>query len=190
MCPVCAFALALDRPADDTTVASKPDPYAPSRLIGSYRLLEKIGEGGMGEVWRAEQTEPIRRTVALKLIKPGMDTRQVIARFEAERQALALMDHPCVAKVFEAGSTPEGRPYFAMEYISGLPITEHCDRHMLTTEERLALFLQVCGGVQHAHQKAVIHRDLKPSNVLVSLQGGVATPKIIDFGVAKATASV
>lgn len=155
-------------------------------LIGPYRLLEKIGEGGMGEVWLAGQVEPIRRRVALKIIKRGMDTRQIVARFEAERQALALMDHPAIAKVLDAGETPEGRPYFVMEHVDGVPITEHCDRHRLTNRERLALFVQVCEGVQHAHQKAVIHRDLKPSNVLVTLQDGKPVPKIIDFGVAKA----
>jgi non-specific serine/threonine protein kinase/serine/threonine-protein kinase len=157
-------------------------------LIGPYRLLQKIGEGGMGEVWLAEQTEPVRRRVALKVIKQGMDTKQVIARFEAERQALAMMDHPYIAKVFEAGSTPEGRPYFAMEHVPGVPITEHCDRQRLDTKERLKLFRQVCEGVQHAHQKAIIHRDLKPSNVLVSVRDGRVVPTIIDFGVAKATA--
>ena len=160
----------------------------PSHSIGPYRLLQKIGEGGMGEVWQAEQTEPVRRRVAIKVIKEGMDTKQVIARFEAERQALAMMDHPRVAKVLDAGSTAEGHPFFVMEYVSGVPITEHCDRHNLTTLERLDLFMQVCDGVQHAHHKAIIHRDLKPSNVLVSIQDGTAVPKIIDFGVAKATA--
>ncbi len=140
--------------------------------IGPYRLLQKVGEGGMGEVYKAEQTHPVRRLVALKVIKAGMDTKQVVARFEAERQALAMMDHPAVAKVFDAGATPRGRPYFAMEYVKGVPITEQCDRHKLTTRERLDLFMQVCEGVQHAHQKAIIHRDLKPSNVLVALRDG------------------
>jgi serine/threonine protein kinase/Tfp pilus assembly protein PilF len=175
------------RPSDVSTVAVGPGANA-SDAIGPYRLLQKLGEGGMGEVWLAEQTDPVRRRVALKLIKVGMDTKQVVGRFEAERQALALMDHPSVAKVFDAGSTAEGRPYFVMEYVAGVPITEHCDRHRLTVRERLELFMDVCGGVQHAHQKAIIHRDLKPSNVLVSLQDGKAAPKIIDFGVAKATA--
>ncbi len=138
------------------------------RRIGPYRILQKIGEGGMGVVWLAEQTEPVRRKIALKIIKHGMDTKQVVARFEAERQALAMMDHPCIAKVFDAGSTESGRPYFAMEYVQGVPITEHCDSQRLTTRERLELFQQVCEGVQHAHQKAIIHRDLKPCNVLVS----------------------
>jgi serine/threonine protein kinase/tetratricopeptide (TPR) repeat protein len=159
-----------------------------SRMVGSYRLLQKIGEGGMGEVWIAEQHKPIHRRVALKLIKAGMDTKQVIARFESERQALAMMDHPAIAKVFDAGETEDGRPYFVMEYVQGIPITAHCDQNRLTTQERLELFKHVCEGVQHAHQKAIIHRDLKPSNILVVIQDGAAVPKIIDFGVAKATA--
>jgi non-specific serine/threonine protein kinase/serine/threonine-protein kinase len=158
------------------------------QTVGPYRLLQKLGAGGMGQVWLAEQTEPVRRRVAIKLIKAGMDTKEVVARFESERQALAMMDHPAIAKVFEAGSTAAGRPYFVMEYVTGVPITAHCDTHRLATNERLELFIQVCEGVQHAHQKAIIHRDLKPSNVLVSVQDGKATPKIIDFGVAKATA--
>jgi non-specific serine/threonine protein kinase/serine/threonine-protein kinase len=141
----------------------------------------------MGEVWLAEQQEPVKRKVALKVIKQGMDTKQVVARFEAEKQALALMDHPAIAKVFDAGATPGGRPYFAMEHVQGVPITEYCDRHRLTNRERLELFMQVCEGVQHAHQKAVIHRDLKPSNVLVAIRDDRPVPKIIDFGVAKAT---
>jgi non-specific serine/threonine protein kinase/serine/threonine-protein kinase len=149
--------------------------------------MQAIGEGGMGTVWLAEQTRPVRRQVALKIIKAGMDTAQVVARFEAERQALAMMDHPAIARVFDAGATPEGRPYFVMEYIKGEPITTYCTRHKLSIDERIALFLQVCHGVQHAHQKGVIHRDLKPSNVLVTLQGDRPVPKIIDFGVAKAT---
>src|ERR1700720_4159074 len=140
----------------------------------------------MGEVWRAEQTEPFHRTVALKLIKAGMDTKAVVARFDSERQALALMEHPNIAKVFEAGATPEGRPYFVMEYVPGLPITDDCDRHPLTIHERLGLFMQVCEGVQHAHQKAIIHRDLKPSNILVEEVDGKPVPRIIDFGLAKA----
>jgi non-specific serine/threonine protein kinase/serine/threonine-protein kinase len=181
-----------DRPAgppDDleTTSAEEPLTETPQQ-IGPYRLLEKLGEGGMGEVWLAEQTEPVNRRVALKVIKQGMDTKQVVGRFEAERQALAMMDHPAVAKVFDAGATPEGRPYFAMEHVHGVPITEFCDRHKLSNRERLELFIQVCEGVQHAHQKAIIHRDLKPTNVLVATQDGKRLPKIIDFGVAKATA--
>jgi eukaryotic-like serine/threonine-protein kinase len=155
-------------------------------VIDRYRLLQKIGEGGMGEVWLAEQREPVRRRVALKLVKTGMNTREVMARFESERQALALMDHPAIAKVFDAGSTDEGVPYFVMEYVAGVPITTYCDNHRLTTRERLELFMRVCEGVQHAHQKAIIHRDLKPSNILVTEVDGKAAPKIIDFGVAKA----
>ena len=158
------------------------------RTIGPYHLLQQIGEGGMGEVWVAEQHKPIHRRVALKLIKAGMDTKQVIARFESERQALAMMDHPAIAKVYDAGETDEGRPYFVMEYVQGIPITTYCDQNRLTTQERLELFRHICEGVQHAHQKAIIHRDLKPSNILVAMQDGVAVPKIIDFGVAKATA--
>src|ERR1700731_480793 len=154
--------------------------------IGPYRLIQLLGTGGMGEVWRAEQTEPFHRTVALKLIKPGMDTRAVVARFESERQALALMEHPNIAKVFDAGATPAGRPYFVMEYVSGLPITDYCDKRRMTIKERLALLMQVCEGVQHAHQKAIIHRDLKPSNVLVEEVDNKPVPKIIDFGLAKA----
>jgi tetratricopeptide (TPR) repeat protein len=154
--------------------------------LGRYRLLQKIGEGGMGEVWLAEQKEPVRRRVALKLIKAGMNTREVMARFESERQVLALMDHPAIAKVFDAGTTPDGAPYFVMEYVAGVPITTYCDNHRLSTHERLELFVRVCEGVQHAHQKAIIHRDLKPSNILVTELDGRAAPKIIDFGVAKA----
>ena len=176
---------------------SSPDPgvtraaeaaAVASRSFGPYRLLHIIGEGGMGEVWLAEQTTPIRRQVALKVIKAGMDTVQVVARFEAERQALALMDHPAIATVYDGGSTPEGRPYFVMEHVKGEPITTYCDRHKLAMRDRLELFAQVCDGVQHAHQKGVIHRDLKPSNVLVAVQDDRPVPKIIDFGVAKATA--
>jgi serine/threonine protein kinase/tetratricopeptide (TPR) repeat protein len=158
----------------------------PGLLIGRYHLLQKVGEGGMGEVWLAEQTEPVRRRVALKLVKAGMNTREVIARFESERQALALMDHPAIAKVFDAGSTPQGAPYFVMEYVAGVPITAYCDKHRLSTRDRLELFMHVCEGVQHAHQKAIIHRDLKPSNILVTEVDGHPAPKIIDFGVAKA----
>ena len=157
-------------------------------IIGPYRLIQRLGHGGMGEVWLAEQKEPVRRRVAIKLIKAGMDTHEVVARFESERQALALMNHPAIAKVFDAGSTAEGRPYFVMEYVSGIPITRYCDEHKLTTRQRLELFVRVCEGVQHAHQKAILHRDLKPSNILVGEIDGVAAPRIIDFGVAKATA--
>jgi len=177
----------LDDPGRLSTRA--PASPEPAGMIGAYRLLEKIGEGGMGEVWRAEQTEPMRRQVALKVIKSGMDTGQVVARFEAERQALAWMDHPAIAKVYDAGATPRGLPYFVMELVDGEPITAYCDRHRLATPERLELFLQVCEGVQHAHQKGVIHRDLKPSNILVTAHGDRPQPRIIDFGVAKATAA-
>jgi serine/threonine-protein kinase len=159
----------------------------PGTVIGPYKLLEQIGEGGMGLVFMAEQTQPVRRRVALKVLKPGMDTRQVVARFEAERQALALMDHPHIAHVFDAGATASGRPYFVMELVRGVPITEFCDQRLLTTRQRLELFVLVCQAMQHAHQKGIIHRDLKPSNVLVTLHDVVAVPKVIDFGIAKAT---
>ncbi len=172
--------------------ATREDPSSPAGgrggLIPPYRLLEKLGEGGMGEVWLAEQSEPVKRRVAIKVIKAGMDTKRVIARFEAERQALAVMDHPTIAKVFDAGETPRGLPFFAMEYVRGEMLTSYCDRHRLTNEARLRLFLEVCAGVQHAHQKGIIHRDLKPGNVLVAIQDDRPVPKIIDFGVAKATA--
>jgi serine/threonine protein kinase len=156
-------------------------------MIGRCKLLEEIGEGGMGAVYMAEQTEPIRRQVALKIIKLGMDTKQVVARFEAERQALAVMDHPNIAKVHDAGATDSGRPYFVMELIRGLPITEHCDQNNLTTKARIELFIDVCHAVQHAHLEGVIHRDIKPSNVIVTLIDGKPVPKVIDFGIAKAT---
>ncbi len=156
-------------------------------VIGRYKLLERIGEGGMAVVYMAEQERPIRRKVALKIIKLGMDTRQVIARFEAERQALAMMDHPNIAKVLDAGATETGRPYFVMELVTGVSITEYCDKNNLNTRERLGLFMQVCNAVQHAHQKGIIHRDIKPTNVLVTMQDGKAVPKVIDFGIAKAT---
>ena len=160
----------------------------PGTVIGTYHLLQPIGQGGMGEVWLAEQKQPVRRRVAIKLIKAGMDTRDVVARFESERQALALMDHPAIAKVFDAGSTPQGRPYFVMEYVIGMPITAYCDKNKLSMRQRLELFILVCDGVQHAHQKAILHRDLKPSNILVGEVDGKPAPRIIDFGVAKATA--
>jgi WD40 repeat protein/serine/threonine protein kinase len=155
--------------------------------VGPYKILERIGEGGMGVVYMADQLRPVRRRVALKIIKPGMDSRQVIARFEAERQALAMMDHPGIARVLDAGTTDAGRPYFAMELVKGIPVTEYCDANNLTPHERLGLFVQVCQAVQHAHTKGVIHRDLKPTNILVTLHDGVPVPKIIDFGIAKAT---
>ena len=156
-------------------------------LGGRFKLLEEIGEGGMGTVWMAQQTEPVKRTVAIKLIKAGMDSRQVLARFEAERQALALMDHPNIAKVLDAGVAPDSRPYFVMELVKGIPITKYCDEHHLTPRQRLELFIPVCHAIQHAHQKGIIHRDLKPSNVLVALYDDRPVPKVIDFGVAKAT---
>jgi serine/threonine protein kinase/Flp pilus assembly protein TadD len=159
----------------------------PGAAIGPYKLLEQIGEGGFGVVFMAEQQQPVRRKVALKVLKPGMDTRQVIARFEAERQALALMDHPNIAKVLDAGETASGRPYFVMELVKGVPITHYCDQGHLTPRQRLQLFGAVCQAVQHAHQKGIIHRDLKPSNVLVTLQDGQPSVKVIDFGIAKAT---
>jgi serine/threonine protein kinase/Tfp pilus assembly protein PilF len=157
-------------------------------VVGAYKLLERLGEGGMGVVFMAEQLRPVRRRVAVKIIKPGMDSKQVVARFEAERQALALMDHPGIARVLDAATTEAGRPYFAMELVRGVPITSYCDEHQLTPRERLGLFVQVCHAVQHAHHKGVIHRDLKPTNVLVTAHDGVPVPKVIDFGIAKATA--
>jgi serine/threonine protein kinase/WD40 repeat protein len=159
----------------------------PGTVIGPYKLLQQIGEGGMGVVFRAEQSQPVQRQVALKIIKPGMDSRQVIARFKAEQQALALMDHPNIARVFDAGTTESGRPYFVMELVIGVPITDYCDQQRLTPQRRLELFIPICHALQHAHQKGIIHRDLKPTNVLVALYDGRPVPKVIDFGVAKAT---
>jgi serine/threonine-protein kinase len=179
--PVAALDPDLMRGQDSPGIAE-----GPGTVIGPYKLLEQIGEGGMGLVFVAEQEQPIRRRVALKVIKPGMDTREVVARFEAERQALALMDHPHIAQVLDAGATDSGRPYFVMELVRGLPVTEYCDQARLTTRQRLGLFVTVCRAVQHAHQKGVIHRDLKPSNVLVTLHDGTPVVKVIDFGVAKA----
>jgi non-specific serine/threonine protein kinase/serine/threonine-protein kinase len=181
---VMARQMAVSDPGDAAVMGAEP-----GQIIGPYLLVQLLGSGGMGEVWHAQQSKPIRRTVALKLIKFGMDTRAVVARFDSERQALALMDHPNVAKVFDAGATPTGRPYFVMELVPGTPITQYCDQHRLTIKERLTLFLQVCEGVQHAHQKAIIHRDLKPSNILVQEVDGRPIPKIIDFGLAKATSA-
>jgi serine/threonine protein kinase/tetratricopeptide (TPR) repeat protein len=167
-------------------VSRQLEPPLPE-FIGVFRILEIIGEGGMGVVYKAEQREPVRRVVALKVIKLGMDTREVVARFEAERQALAMLSHPNVAKVFEAGMTEQGRPYFAMEHVAGVPLTEYCDNNKLSTDERLELIIPVCQAVQHAHQKGIIHRDLKPSNILVTMVDGEPVPKVIDFGIAKAT---
>ena len=157
-----------------------------SEQIGPYKLLQEIGEGGCGVVYMAEQLHPVRRRVALKLIKLGMDTKNVIARFESERQALAMMDHPNIAKVLDAGASESGRPYFIMELVRGVPITDYCDQHRLSTEDRLHLFMRVTQAIQHAHQKGIIHRDIKPSNILVTMHDGVPVPKIIDFGIAKA----
>jgi serine/threonine protein kinase len=157
-------------------------------VLGPYRLLRKIGEGGMGQVWLAEPTAPLQR-LALKLIRAGFYDDILIQRFLSERQSLAIMNHPGIAKVFDAGTSPEGQPYFVMEYVSGPPITDYCDQKQLTVRERLELYIKVCEGVQHAHQKAVIHRDLKPANILVTEVDGKATPRIIDFGVAKTVTS-
>ena len=174
--------------ADATVIDESPISEGPGTIIGPYKLVQQVGEGGMGVVFMAEQAEPIRRTVALKIIKLGMDTRQVIARFEAERQALAMMDHPNIARVLDAGMTESGRPYFVMELVKGVPITKYCDDRHLPLRARLELMLPVCEAIQHAHQKGLIHRDIKPSNVLVAEYDNHAVPKVIDFGVAKATA--
>jgi serine/threonine protein kinase len=191
LCPQCLIQGAFDSSAgadeprtqtiDPTTATAGDDDF------GRYHILRPLGEGGMGTVYLAEQREPIRRRVALKVIKLGMDTSQVLARFANERQALAMMDHQNIARIFDAGATPKGRPYFVMEYVEGVPITQYCDGKRMTIGQRLELFLAVCHAVQHAHQKAVIHRDLKPSNVLVMEQEGTPLPKVIDFGIAKAT---
>src|SRR5437867_3243562 len=177
--------------ADAVTPAASASPVAEpvemSEQIGRYKLLQKIGEGGCGVVSMAEQSEPVRRRVALKVIKLGMDTKSAIARFESERQALALMDHPNIAKVLDGGATDEGRPFFVMELVRGMKITEYCDQHNLPTGDRLDLFIKVCQAIQHAHQKGIIHRDIKPSNILVTLHDGLPVPKVIDFGIAKAT---
>jgi eukaryotic-like serine/threonine-protein kinase len=178
-------AAALTRPADSQLVGTLEQP---GDRIGRYRLLQRIGEGGCGVVYMADQEEPVRRKVALKVVKLGMDTKQVVARFDAERQALALMDHPNIAKVLDAGATEAGRPFFVMELVRGVKITDYCDQNEVDTRQRLELFIQVCQAVQHAHQKGVIHRDLKPSNILVTVNDGVPVPKVIDFGIAKATA--
>src|SRR6266446_4535222 len=218
------------------TIVVGPLSEGPGTLIGNYKLLEKLGEGGFGVVYMAEQKQPVKRRVALKIIKVGMDTREVVARFEAERQALAILDHPNIAKIYDAGATesnltptlshptgegapsaaarsgsllpsdgrgikgeghsplctpqsalPSGRPYFVMELVRGIKITDYCDQKNLSTRERLELFSQVCHAIQHAHQKGIIHRDIKPSNILVTVNDGVAVPKVIDFGIAKAT---
>ena len=182
--PLCA---AIGDDAKGMATAVLPVTEKPGDRIGRYKLLQQIGEGGCGVVYMAEQEEPVRRRVALKVIKLGMDIKSVIARFEAERQALALMDHPNIAKVLDAGATETGRPYFVMELVRGIKITDYCDQNNLTTGDRLDLFIQVCHAIQHAHQKGIIHRDIKPSNILVSLHDGVPLPVVIDFGIAKAT---
>ena len=174
-------------PGDNSRNTEFPFSEGLGTRIGHYKLLQKIGEGGGGVVYMAEQEKPVRRRVALKIIKLGMDTKSVIARFEAERQALAMMDHPNIARVFEAGATEMGRPYFVMELVRGVKITEYCDQNNLDTRKRLDLFIQICHAIQHAHQKGIIHRDIKPSNILVTLHDGVPVPKVIDFGIAKAT---
>ncbi len=173
----------------DAAPVTHPSLTEADQVIGAYRLVRRIGEGGMGEVWEAQQSAPVRRRVALKLLKAGMDTRQIVTRFQAERQLLALMQHPCIAQMFDAGITDAGRPYFVMEYVEGVRITTYCDQAQLGVRERLELFKEVCAAVQHAHQKGVIHRDLKPSNVLVTMRDGKPLPKVIDFGLAKATTS-
>src|SRR5712691_3733364 len=171
----------------DTRSAERKPSEGPGTRVGRYKLLEQIGEGGMGVVFMAEQEEPVRRKVAFKIIKMGMDTKQVIARFDAERQALAMMDHPNIARVLDAGATGTGRPYFVMELVHGIRLTDYCDENQLEPRRRLDLFIQICHAIQHAHQKGIIHRDIKPSNVLVTLHDGVPVPKVIDFGIAKAT---
>jgi tetratricopeptide (TPR) repeat protein len=181
--------MVIEHPSVAAAAEAGPAAECIGALVGRYKLLERIGEGGFGVVYLAEQQHPVRRKVAVKVIKPGMDTKQVIARFEAERQALALMDHPNISRVLDAGATDSGRPYFVMELVRGVPLTEYCDANNLSPRERLELFVRVCNAVQHAHSKGVIHRDLKPSNVLVTVADGVPVPKVIDFGIAKATAA-
>ena len=191
LCPNCLIQGAFDSSsgADEFATQTIDTATAPTgdNDFGRYQIVRPIGEGGMGTVYLAEQREPIRRRVALKVVKLGMDTGQVLARFAKERQALAMMDHPNIARIFDAGATSKGRPYFVMEYIEGVPITQYCDGKRMTIGQRLELFLSVCRAVEHAHQKGVIHRDLKPSNVLVTEQEGRPLAKVIDFGIAKAT---
>ncbi|SPF55586.1 Serine/threonine protein kinase (fragment) [Candidatus Sulfopaludibacter sp. SbA4] len=178
----------METVADATAASSRSVfPPAPEDAFGPYTPIRVLGEGGMGTVYLARQQQPIRREVALKVVKLGMDSRQVLERFEIERQALALMDHPNVARVLDAGTSERGRPYFVMEYVDGVPITQYCDRKALSTRERLELFVPVCNALQHAHKKGIIHRDVKPSNVLVTEVDGKPVPKVIDFGIARAT---
>ncbi|MFP2934560.1 serine/threonine-protein kinase, partial [Pyxidicoccus sp. 3LG] len=179
----------LDLHARAVTTTAPPGDAAPVESIGGYRLLQRLGEGGMGTVFLAAQSQPVRRLVAVKVVKPGMDSREVLARFDAERQALALMSHPHIARILDAGATDAGRPYFVMEYVPGMPLTRYCDEAGLGVEARLRLMQDVCAAVQHAHHKGVIHRDLKPSNILVTEVDGQAWPKVIDFGIAKATSA-
>ncbi|MCU0779641.1 MAG: serine/threonine protein kinase, partial [Akkermansiaceae bacterium] len=191
LCPGCLLRVGLaNGPHAETSVSGRhrdaAPREAPGTVIGRYKLLEELGEGGFAVVYLAEQTDPVKRKVALKLLKPGMDSREVVERFEAERQVLALMDHPNIAQVYDGGTTPGGRPYFVMELVHGSPVTQYCDAQRLTTEQRLDLFLDVLSAVQHAHQKGIIHRDLKPSNIMVSPQDGKAVVKVIDFGISKA----
>src|SRR6202040_27375 len=189
LCPECLIQGAFDSSigAHDSTTQTLNTTAPSDDEFGRYQIIRCIGEGGMGTVYLAEQREPIRRRVALKVVKLGMDTNEVLTRFNHERQALARMNHPNIARIFDAGATPKGRPYFVMEYIDGIPITQYCDIKRMTIGDRLELFLAVCRAVQHAHQKGVIHRDLKPSNVLVVEQEGAPVSKVIDFGIAKAT---
>ena len=185
-CPRCLLRVCMTEVGDENS--SDAPREAPGTVVGRYTLIEEIGEGGFGIVYLAEQAAPVRRKVALKVLKPGMDTREVVSRFKAERQALALMDHPHIAQVYDGGATENGRPYFVMELVDGTPITTYCTEHKLSIRQRLELFLDVTSAVQHAHQKGIIHRDLKPSNVLVSTHEGRPAVKVIDFGVAKAVA--
>src|SRR5262249_14549085 len=185
-------ALLLDRPGKSTaglTADHVPSSEQPGTIVaGRYKLLQQIGEGGMGSVWMADQTEPVKRRVAVKLIRVEKgQSKAILSRFEAERQAIALMDHPHIARLLDAGTTDDGAPFFVMELVKGVPLTEYCDAHKLSIPERLQVFMQICGAVQHAHQKGVIHRDLKPTNILVESHDGKPVPKVIDFGLAKAT---
>jgi serine/threonine protein kinase len=187
LCPKCLIRMGLEA-EPDVDSGNSSIIEGPGTKIGHYTLLELLGEGGMGLVYLAEQQEPVCRQVALKVVKLGMDTIQVVARFQAEQQTLAMPDHPNIAQIFDVGTTESGRPYFVMEYVEGVPITKYCDQHKLSIDERLSLFLQVCSAIQHAHQKGVIHRGIKPSNILVATNDHTPMLKIIDFGIAKAIA--